>query len=96
MNYILESNHEQGMNVGEVESDSNVFLLILAGSSEISYFAIRTPGVMQRMRREIQDSGCEIPQSFTIARLQSLLYFQTAIDELCECILQSPFEALER
>ena len=99
MNYILESSHEQGMNVGGV--DSIVSLLILASSSETSTlalvsgtcFALKTPSVMQRMRRETQDSKCDIPRT-SQSQICSIFHKSTqSCMKLCDCTLQFPSEA---
>ncbi len=87
MKYILENNHKQGMTRAEI--DSTVTGLILAGSGEttalamaaVTYFALKTPGVMERLRGEIQDVMRENPKGFTVANLQRLPYLHAVILE---------------
>lgn len=85
--YILDNNDKSGMTRGEI--DSTVAVLILAGSGETTavvltaatLFALKTPGVMERLQKEVCDHVRDTPNAFSIESLNTLPYLHAVIQE---------------
>ena len=87
MHYILENNHKGGMTRDEI--DATVTVLVLAGSGQTTtmvmtaatYFAMKTPGVMARLQKEIRDATRDDPANVTAEAVSSLPFLHAVLQE---------------
>lgn len=87
MRYILDNNHKGGMTRDEI--DATVTILVLAGSGQTTtmmmasatYFALKTPGVMARLQKEIRNATRGDPANVTAATVSSLPFLHAVLQE---------------
>jgi aspirochlorine biosynthesis cytochrome P450 monooxygenase len=82
---ILKANDNKGMSYPELESSIN--LLVTAGSETLAtffsgaaFFLSQNPAVMERLRREVQQSFAD-PKEVTMVAVQDLPYLNAVIAE---------------
>lgn len=95
LKYILENNQEKHESMSRAEIDSTVTVLVAAGSestataiSTVTYFALKNPAVLHRLRSEIHD---DLP--LTVANLSRLPFLQAVIQEALRMHPSAPVAA---
>ena len=87
MRYILDNNHKGGMTRDEI--DATVTVLVLASSGQTTtmvmtsatYFALKTPGVMARLQKEIRAATRDDPTNVTATTVSNLPFLHAVIQE---------------